>query len=96
MRIVMIVFYLLLIVIGVCFAALNATSVPVDFYLIRVKLPISVIIILALGFGVFLGSMLLLFKYWRLKVDNRKLHNQLRLTEKEIKNLRAIPLQGQH
>ena len=96
MRIVMTVFYLLLILVGISFAALNATSVQVNFYFTTLKMPISVLMTLMLGVGILLGFLLFLFRYWRLKGEHRKIKNQLRLTEKEIKNLRAIPLQDQH
>ena len=46
--------------------------------------------------GIILGCILFLSRYWRLKAEHRKIKNQLKLTEKEIKNLRAIPLQDQH
>jgi putative membrane protein len=93
MRIVMTIFYLVLILVGISFAALNASSVQVNFYFITLKMPISVLMTLMLGVGVILGFILFLSRYWRLKTEHRKIKNQLRLTEKEIKNLRAIPLQ---
>ncbi len=96
MRIVMIIFYLLLILVGVSFAALNADSVQVNFYFKTVNMPISVLITIVLGMGVILGFILFLGKYWRLKSEFRSIKNKLRLTEKEIRNLRAIPLQDQH
>jgi len=43
MRILMLVFYIVLIIIGVSFAALNATSVPVNLYFKTVTMPISVL-----------------------------------------------------
>jgi putative membrane protein len=85
-------FYLVLILIGVSFAALNASSVPVNFYYTTIKMPISVLMTIMLGVGMMLGFLLFLYRYWRLKAEHRKIKNQLRMTEKEIKNLRAIPL----
>ena len=96
MRIVIITFYILLILVGVSFAALNATSVQVNFYFTTLKAPISVLMTMMLGIGMLLGFILFLMSYWRLKAEHRKIKNQLRLTEKEIKNLRAIPLNDQH
>lgn len=93
MRIVMIFFYLILIIVGVSFAALNATSVKVNFYLATITMPISVLIIITMGIGVLLGYLLFLSKQLRLKAENRRIKMQLRVNEKEIKNLRAIPLQ---
>ena len=93
MRIVIIIFYLLLILMGVSFAALNASPVKVNFYFNSLSMPVSVLMTLMLGVGVLLGFCLFLGKYWRLKAEHRKIKNQLWLTEKEIKNLRSIPLQ---
>ena len=96
MRMMLIIFYLTLILFGISFAALNAISVPVNFYFTQVTLPISVLLALMLGMGVGLGFLLFLVRYWHLKSEHRKLSNQLKLTEREIKNLRAIPIQNQH
>ena len=93
MRILMTIFYLLLILVGVSFAGLNATSVQINVYFTTFHMPISVLIVLTFGIGVFLGLALFLSRYWRLKTENRRIKTQLKLTEKEIRNLRAIPLQ---
>ncbi len=95
MRIVMIILYLALILVGVTFAVLNASSVQVNLYLTTLTMPISVLMTLMLGVGMVLGFVLFLWRYIRLKNDHRNIKNQLRLTEKEIKNLRAIPLKDQ-
>lgn len=89
-------FYLVLIVIGVTFAALNAASVQVNFYLYTFTMPISVLMILVLGAGILIGLFLFVIRYWQLKAEFRKIKNQLKITEREIKNLRAIPLHDQH
>ena len=96
MRIVMTILYLVLILSGVSFAALNASSVQVNFYFTTLSMPISVLMIMMLGVGVIFGFFLFFGRYLWLKAEHRKIKNQLKLTEKEIKNLRAIPLQDQH
>lgn len=96
MRIVLTVFYVFLILLGISFAALNAASVQVNLYFTKLVLPISVLITVMLGLGVCVGFLLFLGRYWRLKAEHRRISNQLKLTEKEIKNLRSIPIQNQH
>ncbi|WP_133127443.1 LapA family protein [Legionella nagasakiensis] len=96
MRIILIIFYLILILVGVSFAVLNAAPVSVNFYFTMIKMPISVLMTITLGIGVLIGAFLFLCKYWRLKIEHHKIKVQLKLTEKEIKNLRSIPLQDQH
>lgn len=96
MRIVMIIFYLFLILVGVSFAGLNAESIDINFYFSRLHIPISVLIILMLALGSVIGFFLFFFRYWRLRAEHRRMKNQLKMMEKEIKNLRAIPLQDNH
>lgn len=89
-------FYLLVFILGLTFAVLNASSVTLSFYFTKMTVPISVLMAIILGIGLLIGFLFTLTRYWRLKVEYSKLKNQLKMTEKEIKNLRAIPLQNQH
>jgi lipopolysaccharide assembly protein A len=96
MRLFMLIIYILLITLGVSFAALNAASVQVNFYYKTMTMPVSVLMIMTLGMGILIGLLLFMFRYWRLKIECHKMSNQLKMTEKEIKNLRSIPIQDQH
>lgn len=96
MRLITMMLYLILIVLGVGFAALNATSVEVNFYFKTLTLPVSLLMICMLGLGLLMGFMVSILRYWRLKMDCVRIANQLKLREKEIKNLRDIPLKNQH
>lgn len=93
MRVVMLVTYILLILLGVSFAALNASSVQVNLYFKTLTMPISLLMTLMLGLGILIGLLLFMARYWRLKIEYRKVKNQSKISEKEIKNLRSIPLQ---
>ncbi|MDF1757657.1 MAG: LapA family protein [Legionellaceae bacterium] len=95
MRIFIIIFYLILILLGISFAALNATQVQVNFYFTTLNMPVSVLVIIMLGVGVVIGAILFLSRYWRLKSVNRKIKNQLKWTEREIKNLRTLPIRNE-
>ncbi|WP_256593788.1 lipopolysaccharide assembly protein LapA domain-containing protein [Legionella feeleii] len=68
----MMIFYLVLILLGVSFAALNASSVQVNFYFKVLTMPISVLMTVMLGVGAILGFLLFLCRYWRLKVEYLK------------------------
>lgn len=94
MRLVILLFYFLLILFGISFAALNSTVVEVNFYFTTLHLPISLFVILSLGIGIIIGFILSIFKYWRIKIINSKIKKQLELTEREIKNLRTIPIRN--
>jgi len=96
MRLIMMIFYLLIMLFGVAFAALNAGSVQLNLYFKMFTMPISILMLATLALGVMLGCFAFLTRYCSLKVRHRKLKHQLELTEREIKNLRAIPLKDQH
>ena len=80
MRIIAIIFYFLLVLFGISFAALNSTVVSVNFYFITISLPVSVFAMLVFGVGILVGFILFVFKYWRLKLVNSKIRSQLKLT----------------
>lgn len=92
MRMFMMMLYLVLILIGVSFSVLNAASVDINFYFKSISMPVSVLMIVMLGIGLLMGFFTASFRYWRLKSECRRLKNQLKLTEQEIKNLRTIPV----
>lgn len=96
MRLFYLLISIILLLLGVSFAALNAETVSVNLYVTVLKMPISVMIVLSMGFGMIIGFLLLFFKYLNVKNANRKLNNKMKVAEKEVENLRAIPLQDKH
>lgn len=96
MRVIMMIFYLLIMLFGVAFAALNAGTVQLNLYFKMLTMPISMLMLVTFALGVMLGCVIFFARYWSLKVRYHKLKHQLELTEREIKNLRAIPLKNQH
>lgn len=96
MRIIKIFLYIILLLVGISFAALNAGSVQVNLYVTTLTLPISVLMVFMMGLGLLIGFVLFVARYWQFKMELLKIQNQLKITEKEIKNLRDIPLKNQH
>lgn len=90
------VIYITIIILGVSFAALNAGDVGVNFYIRQVKIPIAVLVAVTLGAGLVGGLLISLVRYWRLKLELIKIKSQLKISEKEVKNLREIPLKDTH
>lgn len=96
MRLVAILFYLLLVILGVSFSVLNANLVEINLYFETVTIPISVLLMIVFAIGLIFGVLFFSFRYLRLKFAYARLKKQLLLTEREVKNLRSIPLQDQH
>lgn len=96
MRIFSYLFILLLVLLGVTFATLNADLVIIHYYFGTSKVPLSLLLVFALLIGVMMGLMVSLIMYIKLKGRNLRLRQKLSLAEEEISNLRTIPVKDQH
>lgn len=93
MRIVSYFFLLVIILFGMTFATLNSESVTIDYYFGQSSLPLSLLLVLVFAFGCFVGMVVGLWMLVKAKMQQYRLRQRLQLAEKEIENLRAIPLQ---
>jgi lipopolysaccharide assembly protein A len=92
MRVVTYLFLILLVLVALTFAGLNAESVSINYYLGKTQLPLSLLAILSFILGGLLGLCLAFTIYIKLKYANRRLRHRLKLVEEELINLRALPL----
>ena len=96
MKLVSYLVFIFLVFVGLSFAFLNPTNVAVDYYFSTLELPLSVFLVLSIILGILIGSFFTLFVYIR---QGRKLYSlraQLRVANKEIDNLRDIPIKDTH
>jgi putative membrane protein len=96
MRIFTYFIVLLLILIGITFAALNASPVLINYYVGSSKVPLSLLLVLSLILGILLGMLISVVPYLRLHNKNRRLRQRLKIVEEEVINLRALPLKDEH
>lgn len=96
MRILTTIFVLLLILLGVTFAGLNAELVAVNYYVGSTKLPLSLLLVLSLVCGGLLSLLFSVVTYVRLKSANVRLRQRLKIADEEIANLRTMPLKDAH
>lgn len=94
MRVLLYVIFLLIILLGISFAYLNANSVTFNYYLGEQTLPLSLLLICSFGAGLISGFVVVFISWMRLKVGNIRLKKRLKNAEQEIENLRAIPIRG--
>jgi len=92
MRIILRIFYVLLILFGITFAALNAHPVEVHFYIAEFKMPAALLIVMTFFIGVVFGYLVMMKRYLWEKRENYRMKSQLDLMEKEVKNLRIMPV----
>jgi len=77
MRFVGRLFAILIIILGMSFAALNAVSVPINYYLGTLLLPLSVLLLIAFVLGSLVTILLICFKICQLKIANKALKREL-------------------
>ena len=81
---------------GIVFAILNSVPVQFNYYFGSAATPLSLAIILAMLVGAILGMLASLGIILKAKRQVSRLKRSIEVTEKEIANLRAIPIKNQH
>lgn len=87
---------LIVILFGVTFAVLNAENVQLNYYLGSVELPLSLVLVLAMIVGAVLGIFASLGFIIGSRRNASKLKRSVEVAEKEIVNLRNIPIKDKH
>lgn len=95
MRIFSYLVLLVIMLIGLTFAALNPAPVVFNYYLGSQTTALSLLLVFAFGGGIFIGLLVSIFFWVKIKRNNLRLKSQLKNAEKEIKNLRSIPINGE-
>jgi len=96
LRLVYSSFALLVIIFGIVFAVLNAENVQLNYYLGSVELPLSLILVVAMIIGALLGIFASLSFIIGSRRSASKLKHSVEVAEKEIANLRNIPIKDEH
>jgi putative membrane protein len=81
---------------GLSFAVLNSETVPLNYYFGDRNLPLSLVVVIAFALGAAVGGLFSLALVIRLKREMARLRRIVRLNEKEILNLRSIPIKDSH
>lgn len=84
MRILSFIIAIILIVLGLTFALLNATPVTLNYYLGSQEISLSLLLVLAVGFGTLIGFIVSIGKILRLKNKIHQQKNRLKQLEKEL------------
>ena len=95
-RIIYLSLSLIIIIFGVTFAVLNAENIQLNYYLGSVEIPLSLILVLAMILGAILGVFASLSLIIGSRRSATKLKRSVEVAEKEIVNLRNIPIKNEH
>lgn len=96
LRIIYLILALIIVIIGIVFAVLNAEHVQLNYYLGSVQIPLSLMLVLAMIVGAGLGVLASLSIIITSRREVHKLKKSVEMAEKEIVNLRNIPIKDQH
>ena len=96
MRLLLLFIYLVLVIVCLAFAALNATPVELKLYWFNLHLPLAFVMVSSFAGGLVFGAIIFVSFYLGLSHQHHKIKKQISILEKEIKNLRAIPIQDSH
>jgi putative membrane protein len=82
---------LVLIVLGLSFAVLNAETVPLNYYFGYREIPLSMIVVLSLAAGAVIGVLVGMGTILRLKQQAASLRLKLQRAEKAAEQLQILP-----
>ncbi len=86
-------FLVVLIVLGLSFAVLNAQVVSLNYYFGYRDIPLSMVVVLSLAAGAVIGVLVSAGLILRMKAQTRQLRRKLRNAEKDSDQLRVLPAQ---
>lgn len=95
-RIFYIAAVIITLVIGAVFSARNASMVKMDFIITTVDINLSLAIIISLIIGAGLGVLASLIWLISAKRELQRMKKKSEISQKELINLRAIPIKDEH
>ena len=95
-RIMTIAIFITVFATGAAFSAINTDPISVNYYLGSITAPLSVIVVLSIVAGIFLGATIIFSSSLRLRYENRRLQKKLEVSEQEIDSLRILPIKDEH
>ncbi|MFV8835208.1 lipopolysaccharide assembly LapA domain-containing protein [Aquisalimonas sp.] len=87
---------LIVILFGLSFALLNASRVDVDYYFGTVGAPLSLALVVAVIIGAVIGVLTTLGMILGKQREVHRLRRRVKDTEKELNELRRLPLKDNH
>ena len=95
-RIIYLILILVVTIFTVTFTLLNSQPVKVNYYFGSYEIDLLVVVVICLVIGAFLGIMAALGKVFSLKQEMSRKEKKIKITEKELENLRSLPLKDEH
>lgn len=91
-RIASLILVFVILLVGLAFHLKNNQLITLNYYVGAIELPTSLIVVLVLCLGALLGVFASLPIILKLKQQKHRLERQIKNSEKEINNLRVMPV----
>jgi len=95
-RILFFIVLLILVVFTISFTLLNTQTVSIKYYFVQWNTDLMKVILFSVCLGAALGFMATIGMVIRLKHELKRKKKEVKLIEKEVANLRALPLKDKH
>jgi uncharacterized integral membrane protein len=95
-RIIFLIIFLVVFLFGASFALSNAQEVRLSYYFFEKNVQLPWVIFGSMCIGVVLGIVAMMSIVIRLKHELSKKNKEVKVIEKEVANLRALPLKDKH
>ena len=95
MRILSYLMLLVIMLVGLTFASLNPTVVSFNYYLGTKEIALSLLLVFAFGLGICLGLLVAVFPWLKAKTEVFRIKSRLKVAEKEVENLRSMPIKDE-
>jgi putative membrane protein len=95
-RIVTLILLIVLTVVTVTFTLLNSQPVKLNYYFGSYELDLLVVMIICLAIGALLGVTAAVGRFVSLKQELMRKDKKIKVAEKELDNLRSLPLKDDH
>lgn len=95
MRVISYLVLLVVMLVGLTFASLNSNIVTFNYYVGSKEIALSLLLVFAFGAGIFLGLIAAISPWLKVKRENRRFKSRLKIVEKEVENLRSIPIRDE-
>ena len=95
-RIIYLILILVVTLFTVTFTLLNSQPVKVNYYFGSYEVDLLIVVVICLVIGALLGVTAALGKVFSLKQEMSRKEKKIKITEKELENLRSLPLKDEH
>lgn len=95
-RIIFFIFLFVIFVFAISFSLLNSQTVQINFYFAKHEIDLMFVILASICIGAIMGVIAISGMVLRLKHELSKKNKEVKIVEKEVANLRSLPLKDKH